>query len=419
MDPAPTDTLMHEQPAHIILFRRVAADNAGLLAAVLEVSPLPGPSARATRTVLSTANGVHARVYRSLGVAVATLTPGEITRLRALDEVVAVLPNEERHLPGDLREGVPPGIQIEPPEDQAEDGDGEAPAEDTLAQIGLYPGPGVPTGRGVKVAVLDTGVDLAHPDLTVLPGNAVSFVASEPSAQDEHGHGTHCAGVVAGRAQPAGGRRYGVAPEVTLLVAKVLDRSGRGTDDQIIDAIDWATDQGAEVLSMSLGSARPAGSPPSVRYEVIARRLLEQGVLLVAAAGNESLRPEVVAPVGNPAACASVLAVGAVDGRDRVARFSCGDVDGLGAVDVVAPGVGVLSAWPGGGTRRLSGTSMATPHVAGLAALHAQASAGLSGRALWDRLLTSARPVPGLAPSDGGAGVAQAPQAEEAAPGSA
>uniref|UniRef100_UPI00374896A8 S8 family serine peptidase n=1 Tax=uncultured Deinococcus sp. TaxID=158789 RepID=UPI00374896A8 len=207
------------------------------------------------------------------------------------------------------------------------------------------PGPGVPTGRGVKVAVLDTGVDLTHPDLTVLPGNAVSFVASEPGAQDEHGHGTHCAGVVAGRAQPAGGRRYGVAPEVTLLVAKVLDRSGRGNDDQIIDAIDWATDQGAEVLSMSLGSARPAGSPPSVRYEVIARRLLEQGVLLVAAAGNESLRPEAVAPVGNPAACASVLAVGAVDGRDRIARFSCGDVDGLGAVDVVAPGVGVLSAW--------------------------------------------------------------------------
>lgn len=407
------DTLLHEQPAHIILFRRIAAANAELLAGVLDVSPLPGPSARATRTVLSTANGVHARIYRSLGVAVATLTPGEITRLRALDEVVAVLPNEERHLPGDAPARGRPGIQIE------QDEDGDAPTEETLAQIGLYPGPGVPTGRGVKVAVLDTGVDLAHPDLTVLPGDAVSFVASEPSAQDEHGHGTHCAGVVAGRAAPVGGRRYGVAPEVTLLAAKVLDRSGRGTDDQIIDAIDWATDQGAEILSMSLGSARPAGSPPSVRYEVIARRLLDQGVLLVAAAGNESLRPEVVAPVGNPAACASVLAVGAVDGRDRVARFSCGDADGLGAVDLVAPGVGVLSAWPGGGTRRLSGTSMATPHVAGIAALHAQANPGLTGRALWDRLIASARPVPGLAMRDGGAGVVQAPQPDESAPGNA
>jgi subtilisin family serine protease len=144
-------------------------------------------------------------VYRSLGVAVATLTPSEITRLRALNELVAVLPNEEHHLPGDLREGVLPGIQIKLPEDQAEDGDGEGLGEDSLAQIGLYPGPGVPAGRGVKVAVLNTGVDLAHPDLTVLPGNAASFVASEPGAQDEHGHGTHCAGVVAGRTQPAGG----------------------------------------------------------------------------------------------------------------------------------------------------------------------------------------------------------------------
>ena len=92
-------------------------------------------------------------------------------------------------------------------------------------------------------------------------------------------------------------------------------------------------------------------------------------------------------------------------------------MDGLGAVDLMAPGVGVLSAWPGGDTRRLSGTSMATPHVAGLAALHAQAGAGLSGRALWERLVVSARPVPSLAPGDGRAGVAQPPQLDESLPG--
>lgn len=150
MDPTPTETLLHEQPAHIILFRRVDAGNAELLASILDVSPLPEPSTRATRTVLGTANGVHARVYRSLGVTVATLTPGEITRLRALDEVVAMLPNEERHLPGDTQAEVRPGIQI------------------------------------------------------------------EPGAQDGHGHGTYYAEVVADRAQPAGGRRYGMAPEVTV-----------------------------------------------------------------------------------------------------------------------------------------------------------------------------------------------------------
>jgi subtilisin len=133
---------------------------------------------------------------------------------------------------------------------------------------------------------------------------------------------------------------------------------------------------------------------------------------MVAAAGNDSVRPSLVAPVGNPAACASVLAVAAVDPRGRTAPFSSGNSDGLGEIDLAAPGVGVLSAWPGGGVQRLSGTSMATPHVAGVAALYAQASPQLTGQALWDRLRATAQPLPGLARSDVGSGLVQAPRTE-------
>ncbi|WP_216320821.1 S8 family serine peptidase [Deinococcus aestuarii] len=387
------DPLLREQPTHVIVFRDTVPENVELLVRVLGVPPVPDVQVRATRTVLSPVNDVHVRVYTTLGVATAALTPEQAGALRASEAVLSVTPNRTRALP-------------DPPE-VAEPGPREQATETALIQIGVREGG--PTGAGVKVAVIDTGVDLAHPDLTVLPGNAVSFVPEEPTADDGHGHGTHCAGVVAGRASPGVGVRYGVAPDVTLLVAKALNRQGRGADDGIIDAVAWAEDQGADVISLSLGSPRAAGEPADETFEVVAARLLERGVLLVAAVGNESDRPRHVAPVGHPAACPSVLGVAAVDGRDRVAGFSCGDVDGIGAVDLAAPGVGILSAWRGQGYRRVSGTSMATPHVAGVAALHAQGDPGLTGRALWDRLVRTARPVPTLSREDGGAGVVQAP----------
>ncbi|MFC6662653.1 S8 family serine peptidase [Deinococcus multiflagellatus] len=258
-----TDALIPTRPTHIILFRQQVPENVRLLTEVLQAQPVPGPSVRSSRTVLSTASGVQAQVYRTLGVATARLDARQLNELQVLGDVLAIVPNQERRIP-------------EGPELQATQVNA-VPTEDTFSQIGLRSGDDVPTGRNVKVAVLDTGVDLSHPDLTVLPGNAVSFVPSEPTADDHHGHGTHCAGVVAGSATPAGGRRYGVAPDVTLLIAKVLDASGFGTDDQIIDAIDWAVDQGAEILSMSLGSVRVSGAPYNAPYELIAQRLLDQG----------------------------------------------------------------------------------------------------------------------------------------------
>ena len=264
------------------------------------------------------------------------------------------------------------------------------------------------TGKGVRVAVLDTGIDQSHPDLQ---GRIVAYknFASGSSNNDMVGHGTHCAGVIAGAARPIGGLRYGVAPGVSLIVAKVLGDDGRGWDNDIIEAMDWAVDQGARVLSMSLGAARAINQPFSASYEQLASNFAQTtpGVLIVAAAGNESQRPSVLKPVGNPAACPSIMAVAALDAQRQVAWFSCAALDAVGGVDLAAPGVDVLSAKPGGTTQLMSGTSMATPHVAGLAALYLQKTPGLTAGKLWQALQGRCLSA-GLA-SDVGTGLVQAP----------
>jgi subtilisin len=253
------------------------------------------------------------------------------------------------------------------------------------------------TGRGVRVAVLDTGIDLQHPDFVdrARAGlTARSFVPGE-SVQDGHGHGTHCAGIIAGPMEPAGGLRYAVAPNVDLLVAKVLTDSGAGTTDQILDGIDWAADHGARLISLSLGTARSLGARFSAAYERAAETLLNQhpGVLIVASAGNSSGRPFLTSPVENPAACPSVLAVAAIDREKRIADFSCGQEDPFGAVDLSAPGAAVHSAWTGGGHRSAGGTSAAAPHAAGVAALHLEACPTLTAVELRKLLLDGALPL--------------------------
>jgi subtilisin family serine protease len=293
------------------------------------------------------------------------------------------------------------------------------PAEATthswcLTLIGLGADYAGPTGQGVKVAVLDTGIDLTHPDFAGrFPDgkNTSSFVPGQTTVQDGHGHGTHCAGIVGGPAQSAGGRRYGVAPAVELLIGKVLNDLGSGYDDQIIDGIAWAADAGARVISMSLGTPRGVGEAYSDAYEVIAENLLneEPGALIVAAAGNESERPSFTAAVGNPAACPSILAIAAVDRNRQVATFSCREMDAVGKVALSAPGVSVYSAWTGGGFRTISGTSMATPHAAGVAALYLNGSgqADLGPKDLATLLRSRASPLGD--PKDFGNGLVQVP----------
>jgi subtilisin len=152
-----------------------------------------------------------------------------------------------------------------------------------------------------------------------------------------------------------------------------------GTDDWILEGITWAVDSGARVISLSLGKPRKPDEEPSVLYESLAAKLLNEspGVLLIAAAGNGS-SPGHVNPVDDPAACDSILAVSAIDENWKVAPFSCGTVGSYGRVDLAAPGVEIYSTWTNNGFKHVSGTSMATPHVAGIATLYLELDPNLS-----------------------------------------
>lgn len=287
----------------------------------------------------------------------------------------------------------------------------ESAAEDNAFTWGLRavraPGSEA-TGAGIKLAVLDTGFDVAHPDFAGRTVVTSSLIDGE-DVQDGHGHGTHCIGTACGPREPEVGPGYGVAYQAEIYVGKVLGDDGSGTDGSILAGIAWAVRNGCSVVSLSLGAPAQPGQPHSVTFERAARRAMNKGTLIIAAAGNESRRADgVIAPVGHPANCPSIMAIGAVDERLAIADFSCGTVDPAGAVDLVGPGVDVHSSWPM--PRRhntISGTSMATPHVAGVAALTTQ-SHKVTGWGLWARLSQSAFRLP-LPSTDVGAGLVQAP----------
>jgi subtilisin family serine protease len=264
------------------------------------------------------------------------------------------------------------------------------------------------TGRGIRVAVLDTGIDRGHPDFADRVVRRRSFIQGQ-SSQDGHGHGTHCIGTACGSRQPSQPPRYGVAYEAEIYAGKVLSNQGSGADGGILAGIEWAINNKCQIISMSLGSPTSLGQAFSPIYEDVAQTALNNGTLIIAAAGNESSRPGIIRPVSHPADCPSIMSVAAVDSALRIASFSCGGLNTNGGkVDIAGPGVNVLSTFPRPSNyRRLNGTSMATPHVAGIAALHAQAS-GARGMRLWQILVQTARSLP-LSSRDVGAGIVQAP----------
>ncbi|CAM5481777.1 hypothetical protein SVIOM74S_06653 [Streptomyces violarus] len=233
-------------------------------------------------------------------------------------------------------------------------------------------------GKGVKIAVLDTGVDATHPDLKGQVIGAKNFTTS-PDTTDKVGHGTHVASIAAGTGAKSGGKYKGVAPGAKIINGKVLDDSGFGSDSEVLAGIEWAAAEGADVINMSLGG----GDTPAIDpLEAAVNKLSEEkGVLFAIAAGNEGDFGEQT--IGSPGSAAAALTVGAVDDKDVLADFSSRGpgLDGALKPDVTAPGVDITAASAPGnqiaqevgenpaGYMSISGTSMATPHVAGAAAL--------------------------------------------------
>jgi subtilisin len=268
-------------------------------------------------------------------------------------------------------------------------------------------------GTGIRIAVLDSGLDLNHADFAgrTTPQQRQSFVWADSSVQDVRGHGTHCTGIACGPRQPQHGPRYGVAGGTQLFIGKVVNDQGVGAEGWIAQGLDWAIKMNCVVISMSIEQIIFPGDVFNQTYELAARRALDSSLLVIASAGNHSDRKhQYVLPVSAPANCPSIMAVGSVGLETRISNFSNGGINPSGGeVNIAGPGERIYSSFPSNSFARDSGTSMATPFVAGVAALYAQAVPTARGRSLWNLLVQSARG--GVGPSaDVGSGLVQAPQ---------
>jgi len=308
------------------------------------------------RKALGKLNTKNVKSFRHLSKhATAALSPEEADELRKDPNVAYVEKDSLVQKAGDI---VTPNLtQIHVPEAQAED---------------IY-------GDGVKVAVLDTGISATSAELYSAGG--ISFVPSEPSTDDTNGHGTFVAGLLAALQDDQG--LIGVAPHASLYNVKVLDGSGSGTYSQVIQGIEWAIDNQMDIVVMSF-----AGTEYSAALEEAMQDAYDSGILLVAATGNAG-----TPTVAYPAKFSSVIGVGAVDDSNQLAPFSNTGAE----VELVAPGVGVQGLSLHQGTVNLSGTSVAVPQVAGVAALVKSAHPTYSNQELRNILRETATP---LGPSD-------------------
>jgi subtilisin family serine protease len=277
---------------------------------------------------------------------------------------------------------------------EGEDGTGEQVLGATWGLVATRANFSNFSGSGIKVAILDTGFDLGHPDFVGRPIVSATFVGQP--VQDLNGHGTHCTGTACGPKAPAGTTpRYGIAHQSNIHIGKVLSNSGGGTTATVLAGMNWAIAQGCQVISMSLG----AQSPVVASYTNAGNIALSRGLLIVAAAGNNN-----GAPTGAPANSPSIMAVASLDSNLRPSSFS-----NKGKIEIAGPGRDVFSSWPRPQRyNTISGTSMATPHVAGCAALWAQSNPSLRGKQLWNKLQATARRLPFPA-TKVGAGLVQAP----------
>jgi len=215
------------------------------------------------------------------------------------------------------------------------------------------------TGQGTKVCVVDTGVDDTHPMLNQLIAEH-DFVNNDNDATDDNGHGTHVAGIIASKDS----LYRGVAPGSSLMAAKVLDNTGTGTTSGVVQGINWCVSNGADVINLSLGGGLSVGTCDANPDAMEVNNAVAAGVVVVSASGNNGR----ISQISSPACASGAIAVGAVDDFDGRTAFS----NEGSQLAIVAPGVTITSLKApinGGGFTSLTGTSMATPHVAGLAAL--------------------------------------------------
>lgn len=332
-------------------------------------------------------------VFEGIGVSTTTLTGAQAKKLEDDPDIVAVEEDFEVHALAkvDTEAKLTPRPHPQPPQNAGEVVEAREPytepeefaePQPTLESFISPPQIVLPTpwnvlsvradmawrrttGRDVKVAIIDTGIDDDHQDLSVYGG--ASFVSGVASWNDDQGHGTHCAGIAGGR-QSRG--FIGVAPECELYAVKVLAANGSGFLSWVLAGMAWAVQNNMDVASMSLGSDVPAANTPcSAAFQTAAQQLINNGCIVIAAAGNAGGQPNHW--VGQPARCQGFMAVGSIDRQRQWSTFSSyGSAFGpFSNVEVAAPGSSINSTRMGGGHTVMSGTSMACPHVAGAAAL--------------------------------------------------
>ncbi len=253
------------------------------------------------------------------------------------------------------------------------------------------------TGAGVNVGILDTGIDQRHPDLSRNVKGGYSAIPGIESASDDNGHGTHVAGTIGALRNGLG--VLGVAPKVNIYAVKVLNDKGSGKLSNLIDGIGWCVEKEIRVVNMSLSS-----SVENQTFRDMVQNARKAGITMVCAAGNRGPGSN---SVGYPARYVESIAVAAIDQNDKIADFSSRGRE----VTLSAPGVDILSTWPGRKYRKSTGTSMAAPHVTGTVALLLEADPGLSPSEIKSILQASADRLDGVNQDEQGAGVLNVAQA--------
>ncbi|UCC41628.1 MAG: S8 family peptidase [Candidatus Aminicenantes bacterium] len=262
------------------------------------------------------------------------------------------------------------------------------------------------TGSEIKVAILDTGIDLEHPDLQDNIKGDINVIKPKKSGNDDSGHGTHVAGIVAALDNEIG--VIGTGPEISLFAVKVLDKKGRGWLSDLIDGLDWCIDYGMQVVNMSFGS-----SADNESFHEVVIEAYEAGITLVASAGNNG---EYGGGIDYPARYPETIAVSAIDETDGFASFSSYGPE----IDLTAPGVNVKSTYKGSSYEIMNGTSMSAPHVTGIVALILKTPASgydIDNDGIWDpaeiiiKLKETAEILPVLHLHQQGAGLVRADRA--------